>query len=79
MNHRTNWKEIQCNAAITSEFNFKWQQNLIGLDFSSLNTFNQTQVNINITLKIVSHYENHRQITNKLNLIINLMKYSEVI
>lgn len=35
MQHRSNWKE--CQSAATSLFNFKWQQNCIGLDFASLN------------------------------------------
>jgi len=45
MSHRLNWKELSnFNSTISSEFNFKWQQNLKGLDFNALNTFNQCQV-----------------------------------
>lgn len=35
MQHRANWKE--CQNTVTTLYNFKWQQNCIGLDFSSLN------------------------------------------
>jgi hypothetical protein len=66
MAHRTNWKE--CQSSVTTLFNFKWQQNIIGLDFCSLcKTIKQT----------VNHFENHMQISNKCNLFINLMKYCE--
>jgi len=36
MEHRQNWKEYANNVSSTI-FNFKWQQNTIGLDFNNLN------------------------------------------
>jgi len=42
MTHRINWKEYQ--NSITTIYNFKWQQNSIGLDFANIsktNTLNQ--------------------------------------
>ena len=69
MKHRTNWRECQSN--ITTLFNFKWQQNNSGIDFSSLSKTSSMKQTVN-------HFEFHNQISNKANLLINMMKYCEV-
>ena len=68
MQHRVNWKESF--NAITSVFNFKWQQSSFGIDYNDLG--------IDLNLKqLVNHYENHYCISNKANMFINLMEYCE--
>jgi hypothetical protein len=69
MQHRANWRE--CNSNVTTLFNFKWQQNNIGIDFNSLSK-------ISTMKQTVNHFEFHNQISNKSNLLINMMKYCEV-
>lgn len=69
MQHRPNWKEVNLNAQ--HNFNFKWQHTSHGLDYGSLSR--------NPSIKqVVNHFEFHPSISNKLNLLINLMKYCEV-
>jgi len=49
MQHRINWKELQGNSLIQHlEFNFKWQQNLLGIDFNTLNSNSHDQVNMTL-------------------------------
>lgn len=68
MTHRSNWRE--CQSQVSTLFNFKWQQNLIGLDFASLSKLSTIKQTVN-------HFEFHPQISNKCNLFINLTKYCE--
>jgi len=70
MNHRINWKE--CSSNVTTLYNFKWQQNNIGIDFASLSKMSTIK-------QIVNHFEFHSSISNKCNLLINMMRYCEVI
>jgi hypothetical protein len=61
---RDSWKEDNML------YNFRWQQSSNGIDYTVMNkgsTFRQ----------IVNHFEHHSQITNKLNLFINLLRYCE--
>ena len=67
--HRINWERINDN--IYNSFNFKWQQNIIGIDFSNLSKVNGMK-------QMVNHYEFHYCISNKANLFQNLIKYSEM-
>jgi len=41
MEHRQNWKED--NNTISTIFNFKWQQNSVGLDYNNLNNMESMQ------------------------------------
>ena len=66
--HRLNWKEI--NDFFFNIFNFKWQQNIVGIDYKNLSKGNGTQ-------QIVNHYEFHFSISNKASLFQNLIKYAE--
>jgi len=66
--HRINWKECQSN--VTTMFNFKWQQNIIGIDYYSLSKTPSVK-------QIFNHFEFHQQISNKFNLFINMTKYCE--
>jgi hypothetical protein len=68
MNHRSNWKE--CQSSVTTLFHFKWQQNVIGIDYPTLSQVNSIPQTVN-------HYEFHSQISNKYNLFVNLTKYCE--
>ncbi len=67
--HRINWKKM--NENIYNSFNFKWQQNIIGIDFSNLSKVNGIK-------QMVNHYEFHYCISNKANLFQNLIKYCEM-
>jgi len=66
--HRINWENVKDN--IYNSFNFKWQQNIIGIDFSNLSKIDGIK-------QMVNHYEFHYCISNKANLFQNLIKYSE--
>jgi hypothetical protein len=66
MQLRENWRE----AGVFEAANFRWQQSSSGLDFSLYSTFNTGR-------RIVNHFEYHNQISNKLNLLINMMKFCE--
>jgi hypothetical protein len=65
MSHRTNWKES--NSAL---YHFRWQQNRNGIDYPGLSKFPSQK-------QIVNHFEYHSQLSNKLNLFINMVKYCE--
>jgi hypothetical protein len=68
MAHRINWKETQTET--TTLFNFKWQQNKIGIDYKNLSKVASIKQTVN-------HFEFHSLISNKCNLFINLLKYCE--
>jgi hypothetical protein len=70
MGHRVNWKEVGANGS--NYFNFKWQHISTGLDYANLSKNNSIK-------QIVNHFEYHPAISNKMNLLITLMKYCEVI
>ena len=69
MQQRLNWKE--CANKETNLFNLKWKESSKGVDFSVLTKNNANR-------QLVNHFEYHREVSNKLNLYINLMKYCEV-
>ena len=68
MCHRTNWKESFSN--VTNMYNFKWQQNTFGINYSKLGKYGNIK-------QAVNHFENHFAISNKANMFINLMFYCE--
>ena len=68
MNHRTNWIESFSN--VTNMFNFKWQQNTKGINYSRLGSYGNIR-------QVINHFENHFAISNKANMFINLMFYCE--
>ena len=68
MYHRTNWKESF--STVTNTFNFKWQQNTNGINYSKLGSYGNIR-------QVVNHFENHFAIANKANMFINLMFYCE--
>jgi tubulin--tyrosine ligase len=67
MTNRGNWKEIPSSSL---NFNMKWQQTNVGIDYTNL-----TRLHINP--QIFNHFEFHHLISNKLNLFLNLLKYCE--
>lgn len=69
MEHRINWKESQ-TTNISPSYHFKWQAISNGIDFSCLSK-------IPNSYQIVNHLENHKCISNKLNLFLNLMTFCE--
>jgi hypothetical protein len=66
--HRVNWKESL--PAIINLASFRWQQNNHGVDFSLYDKLSPHK-------QMFNHFEYHKQISNKLNLFINMMKYCE--
>ena len=72
LEHRINWKEINDYIYNYNIVNFKWQQNIFGIDYSNLSKNNGIK-------QIVNHYEFHYYISNKANLFQNLIKYTESI
>ena len=72
LEHRINWKEINDYIYNYNIVNFKWQQNIFGIDYSNLSKNNGIK-------QMVNHYEFHYYISNKANLFQNLLKYTESI
>jgi hypothetical protein len=68
MNHRINW--MKPYSAVTTLFNFKWQELSCGIDYDSLGHFQNIK-------QIVNHYENHFVISNKAKMFANLLNYCE--
>ena len=68
MYHRTNWKEAF--STVTNMFNFKWQQNTVGINYSKLGSYGNIK-------QAVNHFENHFVLSNKANMFIYLMFYCE--
>ena len=67
--HRKNWKEL--TNPDSKNFNFKWQQNNYGIDFNKLS--------INPNMKqMVNHFEYKSVISNKANMFLNMMEFSEL-
>ena len=66
--HRLNWREI--NDYVFNIFNFKWQQNILGINYQNLSKGVGSK-------QIVNHYECHFSISNKANLFQNIIKYAE--
>ena len=66
--HRLNWREI--NDYVFNIFQFKWQQNILGIDYQNLSKGIGSK-------QIVNHYECHFSISNKANLFQNIIKYAE--
>lgn len=82
--HRINWGEAQMsgssqglsgsskglNSAFSTLFNFKWQQNTFGINYGLLNKNASNK-------QIVNHFEFNSSISNKANLFMNMMRYTE--
>ena len=67
--HRKNWKEL--TNMESKNFNFKWQQNNYGINFNLIST------NPNIK-QMVNHFEYKNVVSNKANLILNMMEFAEL-
>ena len=67
--HRKNWKEL--TNLDNKNFNFKWQQNNYGIDFNKLST----SPNIK---QMINHFEYKSVISNKANMFLNMMEFSEL-
>ncbi|EGR27473.1 tubulin-tyrosine ligase family protein, putative [Ichthyophthirius multifiliis] len=65
---RSWWSE--CTDKTSFFINFKWQQSSIGYKFDKLTDQNQFK-------QVVNHFEFHKEITNKQNLIKNLIQFCE--
>ena len=52
-------------------FNFLWKPFSLGINFDSIST--------GINQQMVNHLENHKEITRKSNLFINLQDFAEVV
>ena len=68
MKLRINWKE--CASESNSLFNFKWKETSLGVNFSKLNKIPSIKQSVN-------HFEFHSELSNKLNLFINMLIYCE--
>ena len=70
--HRENWEEIKyLNLNNKKNCNLIWSPLSNSINFEILN---EKKENFK---QIVNHFENHNQLTNKLNLFINLLKFCE--
>ena len=67
--HRENWEEIKfLNLNIKKNANLIWSPLSSSINFEILDEKKK---------QIVNHFENHNQLTNKLNLFLNLLKFCE--
>ena len=66
--HRKNW--IESTDLNYKNFNFKWQQNTKNINYNTLSEGNIKQM--------VNHFEFHGSISNKANLLVNMMRYAEI-
>ena len=66
--HRKNW--IESTDLSYKNFNFKWQQNTRNINYNTLSNGN--------TKQMVNHFEFHGSISNKANLLVNMMHYAEI-
>ena len=67
MKARSWWVELSADNAM---FNFMWKPFSQGIDFEEINNSSIPQV--------VNHFENHRELSRKSNLFINLQEFAEV-
>lgn len=68
MKTRPNWKE--CFSEANSLFHFKWKETSSGIDFKNLNKLSSLKQSVN-------HFEFHYEISNKMNLFINMISFCE--
>lgn len=66
---RTKWRS--CMMTPTTIFNLRWKDTSSGLDFNICsNTCSEMK-------RMYNHYDNHEVLSNKMNLFLNMLKYSE--
>ena len=70
MTHRLKWKE--CHSMLSQNFNFKWKDCSIGIQFCDIE-------NPLIKKQMINHYEYHSSLSNKAKLFKNLFTYCESI
>ena len=70
MAHRLKWKE--CHSMLSQNFNFKWKDCSIGIQFCDIEY-------PSIKKEIINHYEYHSSLSNKAKLFKNVFTYCESI
>lgn len=75
MKHRTNWELSPNNFSSKTKFNFLWKYTNKNVPFR---VFNETNLSKVENIKIFSHLQYHKEISNKKQLFINFMEYCNI-